>query len=49
LVRKPEKVLRAYERVRAGKSMPGVFEVGCTVALRSASEDIVPLATCSED
>ena len=39
----------AYERVRAGKSMPGVFEVGRTVALRSAIDDIVLLATCSEE
>jgi Domain of unknown function (DUF5615) len=39
----------AYERARAGKPMPGVFEVGRTVALRSAIDDIVLLATCSED
>jgi hypothetical protein len=39
----------AYERVRAGKPMAGVFEVGRTVALRSAIDDIVLLATCSED
>jgi len=39
----------AYERVRAGKPMPGVFEVGRTVALRSAIDDILLLATCSED
>ena len=39
----------AYERVRAGKPMPGVFEVGRTVALRSAIEDIVLLAIYSED
>lgn len=39
----------AYERVRAGKSMPGVFEVGRTVALRSVIDDIVLLATCSEE
>jgi len=39
----------AYERVRAGKPMPGVFEVGRTLALRSAIEDIVLLATCSVD
>ncbi len=37
----------AYERVRAGKPMPGVFEVGRTVALRSAIDDILLLATCS--
>lgn len=39
----------AYERVRAGKPMPAVFEVGRTLALRSAIEDIVLLATCSVD
>jgi hypothetical protein len=39
----------AYERVRAGMAMPGVFEVSRTVALRSAIYDIVLLATCSED
>ena len=39
----------AYERVRAGKPMPGVFEVARTVALRSAIDDILLLATCSVD
>jgi len=39
----------AYERVRAGKPMPGVFEAGRTLALRAAIEDIVLLATCSVD
>ena len=39
----------ACERVRAGKPMPGVFELSLTVALRSAIDDIVLLATCSED
>jgi hypothetical protein len=39
----------AYERVRAGKPMPGVFEVGRAVALRAAIDDIALLATCSED
>ena len=38
-----------YERVREGKPMPGVFEVGRTIALRSAIEDILLLATCSVD
>ncbi|MBK1629348.1 hypothetical protein CKO31_01085 [Thiohalocapsa halophila] len=36
----------AYERVRAGKSMPGVFEVGRTVALRSVIDDIRKLHNC---
>lgn len=39
----------AYDRVRADKPMPGVFEVGRTVALRSAIDDILLLATCSVD
>ena len=39
----------AYERVRAGKPMPGVFEVGRTVAVGLAIDDIVLLAACSED
>ena len=34
----------AYERVRAGKSMPGVFEVSRNVAIRVAIEDILLLA-----
>ena len=37
----------AYERVRAGLSMPGVFEVGRSVPIRSAIEDILLLAECS--
>ncbi|NEV64684.1 DUF5615 family PIN-like protein [Thiorhodococcus minor] len=39
----------AYERVRAGKPMPGVFEVARTVALRAAIDDILLLASCSVD
>jgi hypothetical protein len=39
----------AYERIRAGKPMPGVFEVARTVALRSAIDDILLLADCSVD
>ena len=39
----------AYDRVREGEPMPGVFEVGRTVALRSAIDDILLLATCSVD
>jgi hypothetical protein len=34
----------AYDRVRAGKSMPGVFEVSRNVAIRVAIEDILLLA-----
>jgi hypothetical protein len=39
----------AYARVRAGQPMPGVFEVGRTVAVGLAIDDIVLLAACSED
>ena len=39
----------ACERVRAEKPMPGVFEVGRTVTLRVAIEDILLLATYSVD
>lgn len=39
----------AYERVHAGKPMPSIFEVGRTLAVRSAIDDIVLLANCSED
>ncbi|WP_462322970.1 DUF5615 family PIN-like protein [Halochromatium sp.] len=39
----------AYERVRAAKPMPRIFEVARTVALRSAIEDILLLAACSVD
>lgn len=34
-------------RVRAGKSMPGVFEINCEVPIRVAIEDILPIAECS--
>ena len=37
----------AYERVRDGKSMPGVFEVGRNVPTGVAIEDILLLAECS--
>jgi hypothetical protein len=37
----------AYDRVRAGKSMPGVFEVSRNVAVRVAIEDILLLAEVS--
>jgi hypothetical protein len=39
----------AYERVEAGLSMPGVFEVGLDVPIGSAIEDIFLLAECSLD
>lgn len=37
----------AYERVRAGKPMPGVFEVSRDVSMAQAIEDILLLAACS--
>jgi hypothetical protein len=37
----------AYERVRAGHLMPGVFEVSRLVAVSQAIEDILLLAECS--
>jgi hypothetical protein len=39
----------AYDRVREGKPMPGVFEVGRAVPIRVAIEEIVLLAECSLD
>ena len=37
----------AYERVRAGQPMPGVFEVSRAVPIGLAIEDILLLAECS--
>ena len=37
----------AYERVQAGKQMPGVFEVGRDVSIGTAIEDILLIAECS--
>jgi hypothetical protein len=37
----------AYERVAAGKAMPGVFEVPRAVALAVAIEDLLLIAECS--
>jgi hypothetical protein len=37
----------AYERVRTGKSMPGVFEVSRKVPIRVAIEDIMLIVECS--
>jgi len=39
----------AYERVRAGQPMPGVFEVSRTVPIGQAIEDLLLLAECSFD
>lgn len=37
----------AYERVRNGQAMPGVFEAGREVSIGRAIEDILLLADCS--
>lgn len=37
----------AYERVRAGQSMPGVFEVSRTIPLAQVIDDIILIAECS--
>lgn len=39
----------AYERVRAGRSMPGIFELSYEVPVGSAIEDILLLAEGSLD
>lgn len=37
----------AYERIRAGRSMPGLFEVSRRVPIGLAIEDIILIAECS--
>jgi hypothetical protein len=37
----------AYERIRTGKPMPGVFEVGQTVPVAVAIDEILLIAECS--
>jgi hypothetical protein len=37
----------AYERIQAGLSMPGLFEVSRRVAVGLAIEEIILLAECS--
>ena len=39
----------AYDRVRSGQSMPGLFELGRGVSLATAIEDILLIAECSEE
>jgi hypothetical protein len=39
----------AYQRVQAGKSMPGVLEVSRNTSAGSAIEDIILLAECSRE
>lgn len=38
----------AYQRVRDGKPMPGVFEVSRKITTGAAIEDIILLAQCSQ-
>ncbi len=37
----------AYERVRAGQPMPGIFEVSRAIPLAQAIDDIILIAECS--
>jgi hypothetical protein len=37
----------AYERVRAGKPMAGVFEVSCAAPLSIVIDEVILLADCS--
>lgn len=37
----------AYARVRAGQSMPGLIEVGSSVPIAAAIEDLLLIAECS--
>ncbi|PYQ60835.1 MAG: hypothetical protein DMF53_16265 [Acidobacteria bacterium] len=39
----------AYERILAGKPMPGVFEVSDSLPIGQAVEDLLLLAECSEE
>ena len=39
----------AYERVRAGRPMSGVFEIGRSLALGQVIEDVLLLAECSHE
>jgi hypothetical protein len=39
----------AYQRVAAGQPMPGVFEVGHSVSIAQAIEDLLLLAEYSQD
>lgn len=39
----------AYERIQAGKAMPGLFEVSRGVPVRLAIEEILLIAECSLD
>ena len=38
---------QAYARVRAGQSMPGLIEIGPSVPIAAAIEDLLLIAECS--
>ena len=38
----------AYERIKKGKSLPGVFEISRSISTATAIEDILLIAECSE-
>ena len=39
----------AYERVRSGRAMPGIFEARPSLPLGQIIEDLILLAECSHD
>lgn len=39
----------AYERIRAGEAMPGVFEVNRSIPIGRVIEDMLLVIECSED
>lgn len=39
----------AYERVAAGRQMPGLFEIGTDLPLARAIEDVLLIAECTVD
>lgn len=39
----------AYERVKRGQSMPGVFEINRKVAIKNAIDDLLLIAECGLD
>ena len=39
----------AYDRIEAGRAMPGVFEISATMAVGRAIDDLLLLVECSVD
>jgi hypothetical protein len=39
----------AYDRVAAGQRMPGVFEVGVSLSVGRAIDDLLLIVECSSD